>query len=137
MYLALYSNQNIDSKSKILAVELYNLTAKRMVFVKNNEKQRRLVRRLVTFGLSIIIYAVLLTMLVQLESAGEDSNIHNFPDAIWYSLVTLTTVGYGDISPALPIAQFFVFMESIIGSFYLAIMVASLVSIRLAQSQSD
>ena len=71
-------------------------------FVKNNEKQRRLVRRLVTFGLSIIIYAVLLTMLVQLESAGEDSNIHNFPDAIWYSLVTLTTVGYGDYYPSTP-----------------------------------
>ncbi|MEL7384055.1 MAG: two pore domain potassium channel family protein, partial [Pseudomonadota bacterium] len=30
----------------------------------------------------------------------------------------------------------FVFFEAIVGSFYLAIMVASLVSIRLAQAQS-
>ena len=61
----------------------------------------------------------------------------NLFNAMYFSFITLTTVGYGDISPALPIAQFFVFMESIIGSFYLAIMVASLVSIRLAQSQSQ
>ncbi|WP_299693540.1 potassium channel family protein [uncultured Vibrio sp.] len=58
----------------------------------------------------------------------------NLFNAMYFSFITLTTVGYGDISPALPIAQFFVFMESIIGSFYLAIMVASLVSVRLAQS---
>jgi voltage-gated potassium channel len=61
----------------------------------------------------------------------------NLFNAMYFSFITLTTVGYGDISPALPIAQFFVFMESIIGSFYLAIMVASLVSIRLTQSQSQ
>ena len=53
---------------------------------------------------------------------------------MYFSFITLTTVGYGDISPTLPIAQFFVFLESIIGSFYLAILVASLVSNRLSQS---
>mgnify|MGYP000618456289 CR=1 FL=1 len=70
--------------------------------MRNNEKKRRPVRRLVAFGLSIIIYAILLKMLIQLESAGEGTNIHNLPDAIWYSLVTLTTVGYGDYYPSTP-----------------------------------
>lgn len=63
--------------------------------------------------------------------------LNNLFNALYFSFITLTTVGYGDISPALPIAQFFVFLESIIGSFYLAIMVASLVSMRLAQSSQE
>lgn len=62
--------------------------------------------------------------------------LSNLFNALYFSFITLTTVGYGDISPTVPVAQFFVFFEAIVGSFYLAIMVASLVSIRLAQAQS-
>ncbi|OZS43173.1 potassium channel family protein [Photobacterium sanguinicancri] len=79
--------------------------------------------------------------LIQLELFPEAFNgieykpwIDNFFDAVYFSFITLTTVGYGDISPALPIPRFFVFIESILGGFYLAIMVASLVSSRLSQS---
>jgi len=63
--------------------------------------------------------------------------VENLFEVIYFSFITLTTVGYGDISPALPIPRFFVFIESILGSFYLAIMVASLVSSRLNQSDSN
>lgn len=69
-----------------------------------------------------------------LEAKPWLSNLFN---ALYFSFITLTTVGYGDISPTVPVAQFFVFFEAIVGSFYLAIMVASLVSIRLAQAQSE
>lgn len=79
--------------------------------------------------------------LIQLELFPEAFNgieykpwIDNLFDAVYFSFITLTTVGYGDISPALPIPRFFVFIESILGGFYLAIMVASLVSSRLSQS---
>ncbi|WP_045405364.1 potassium channel family protein [Vibrio jasicida] len=69
-----------------------------------------------------------------LEAKPWLSNLFN---TLYFSFITLTTVGYGDISPTVPVAQFFVFFEAIVGSFYLAIMVASLVSIRLAQAQSE
>ncbi|ROV59836.1 two pore domain potassium channel family protein [Vibrio ponticus] len=58
----------------------------------------------------------------------------NFFHMLYFSFITLTTVGYGDVSPAIPLAKFFVFMQSIIGSFYVAILVASLVSAKLSQS---
>lgn len=61
----------------------------------------------------------------------------NIFEVVYFSFITLTTVGYGDISPALPIPRFFVFIESILGSFYLAIMVASLVSNRLNQAPRE
>ena len=60
----------------------------------------------------------------------------NFSDAAYYSFVTLTTLGYGDISPVVPIARFLVYMEAIFGVFYMAILVASLIGIRTSEMQS-
>lgn len=61
---------------------------------------------------------------------------HNFADAAYYSFVTLTTLGYGDISPVTPLARFLVYMEAIVGVFYTAILVASLVGVRISAIQS-
>lgn len=55
----------------------------------------------------------------------------------YFSFVTLTTLGYGDISPATPFAQVIVYMEAIAGVFYMAIVVASLVSAGLAQTHEN
>ena len=56
----------------------------------------------------------------------------NFSAVAYYSYVTLTTLGYGGISPVVPIARFLVYMEAITGGLYMAILVASLVGIRLS-----
>lgn len=55
----------------------------------------------------------------------------NFSQVSYFSFVTLTTLGYGDISPKNSITQFFVYSEAIVGIFYMAIIVSSLVSARL------
>ncbi|MCW8964071.1 MAG: potassium channel family protein [Gammaproteobacteria bacterium] len=60
----------------------------------------------------------------------------NFADAAYYSFVTLTTLGYGDISPVAPIARFLVYMEAIFGVFYMAILVASLIGISTSTMRS-
>ena len=60
----------------------------------------------------------------------------NFADAAYFSFVTLTTLGYGDISPVTPIARFLVYMEAIVGVFYMAILVASLIGIRTSRLRS-
>ncbi len=60
---------------------------------------------------------------------------HNFADVAYYSFVTLTTLGYGDISPVAPIAKFLVYMEAVVGVFYMAILVASLVGVGINEAQ--
>ena len=60
--------------------------------------------------------------------------LDNFSAAIYFSFVTITTLGYGDISPVLPLARFLVTMEAIVGVFYMAIVVASLIGVRMSSS---
>ncbi|SMY33350.1 potassium channel family protein [Photobacterium andalusiense] len=61
----------------------------------------------------------------------------NFADAAYFSFVTLTTLGYGDILPITPIAKVFAYLEAIVGVFYMAIVVSSLVSSSRVQYFND
>jgi voltage-gated potassium channel len=60
----------------------------------------------------------------------------NMQDVIYFSFVTITSLGYGDILPVTSLARFFTYMQVVTGQFYMAILVASLIGIRLAQHSS-
>lgn len=46
---------------------------------------------------------------------------------LYFSIVTMTTVGYGDITPATPIAQICAALEAAFGTLYLAILIGRIV----------
>ncbi|MCK4869670.1 MAG: two pore domain potassium channel family protein [Gammaproteobacteria bacterium] len=48
-------------------------------------------------------------------------------DFIYYSFVTLTTLGYGDITPITQLSQVFSWLEAVTGQMYLTILIAQLV----------
>ena len=56
-----------------------------------------------------------------------ETEVGVYPRLFFFSFVTLTTLGYGDMTPASPIARSFALLESITGVLYVAVMVASLV----------
>jgi hypothetical protein len=55
-------------------------------------------------------------------------------DFIYLSFVTLSTLGYGDITPTTIPGQTVVWMEAILGQIYLAVLIARLVSLQIMHS---
>ena len=49
-------------------------------------------------------------------------------DWLYFSFVTMTTLGYGDITPISATAKTFSYLQAVFGQFYIAILVAGLVS---------
>lgn len=54
----------------------------------------------VSVVLVLTLYSVLLVALIQLESNEPHTTIRNLSDGIWFLIATLSTVGYGDATPA-------------------------------------
>jgi hypothetical protein len=67
-------------------------------------------------------------------STGEFSSQADF---IYFSFVTMTTLGYGDILPVGPLARSFTIMFSVAGQLYLTMIIAILVGKYLNAKQSD
>jgi voltage-gated potassium channel len=65
--------------------------------------------------------------------AGANANFEGF-DAFYFSFITLCTVGYGDVTPLSKVARVLAITEAITGMFYMALLVARLVS---AYSSAD
>lgn len=66
-----------------------------------------------------------------LNPAAFSREFTNFWEIIYFSFTTLTTVGYGDITPKSPLAMLFSNLEGIVGQLFLTIFVARLVGLHI------
>ena len=57
-------------------------------------------------------------------------------DLIYFSFTTLTTLGYGDITPASGVARTLAYLEAVVGQIYLVVLVAQLVGKHISQSEN-
>jgi len=89
-------------------------------------------------GLIWVMLYLLLAEFIPNAFSGLESSTwqENFPDFIYFSFVTLTTLGFGDLLPTSPLARFLVYIEAILGVFYMAIVVSSLVSAGISDVQA-
>lgn len=55
----------------------------------------------------------------------------------YFSFVTLTTLGYGDIVPVHPLARSLAFIEAIVGPLFVAVLIARLVALQIIDAQRD
>ena len=114
-------------------------TAKQVLFTGDIDGNK-ILGAICIYLLMGLIWAVLYTLL-QLNLSTAFNGISNsnswfalFPEFIYFSFVTITTLGFGDVAPTLPLARFLVYLEAIIGQLYLAILVASLVGSHLSSA---
>ena len=67
---------------------------------------------------------------------GGVTETHRFPVLLYFSLTTLTTIGFGDITPLSLHARYAAVAEGVTGQFYLAILVARLVGMQMGRAAS-
>ncbi len=60
----------------------------------------------------------------------------NMRDLVYFSFVTLTTLGYGDVTPRSSSARTLATLEALVGQLYLVILIARLVSVRATEAQT-
>ncbi len=74
----------------------------------------------------IVFFVAMLTMVVILGTLmylieGEESGFNSIPESIYWAIVTLTTVGYGDLAPQTAIGQAFASFVMIMGYAVIAV----------------
>jgi hypothetical protein len=89
-------------------------------------------------GISIFSFATDYTCLYQFEhstfegvSTYADSYIYNLYQFFYFSVITFSTVGYGDISPVSEIAKFVVMLEIFLSFFIIVFALANIKKIHL------
>ena len=66
-----------------------------------------------------------------------DSTVIVWADLLYFSFATLTTLGYGDITPVLPLVRILAVLEAAVGVLYVAVLVARLVAMYAPASPKD
>ncbi|MBJ6367201.1 ion transporter [Snuella sedimenti] len=66
------------------------------------------------FLFTVIIISIILGTIMYLVE-GDDAGFTSIPASVYWCIVTLTTVGYGDISPTTPLGQFIASIVMILG----------------------
>lgn len=83
-------------------------------------------RRALAGALLLLVAAVLFasTGMHYLEQHAQPDKFGSVPDAAWWAIATLTTVGYGDVAPITPVGRFFGSIVMVAGLCILALPVA-------------
>jgi hypothetical protein len=109
----------------------------RYVLTSTRVTADRIFAAIVAYQLAALGFAVLFHLIV-----GLDPRSFAFPQAtpsvesdgllvqlIYFSFVTIATLGYGDIVPRSPLAQMISTVEATLGQFYIAVVIAWLVGV--------
>jgi hypothetical protein len=116
------------------------LAISRNVFITDKITADRIVGSICIYLLIGMFFAFVYTALIIIWpdayslDVGRLSEIQEFRELLYFSYITLTTVGYGDIIPTMPFTRILSCMEAVIGPVYLVIMVARLVGMHISQA---
>ena len=89
------------------------------------EERRAFTASFYVLGVVLVLAATLLHLV---EHQAQPEHFGSIPDAMWWAVITLTTVGYGDVSPVTPLGKLFGGMVAILGVCTVALLTGILAS---------
>jgi hypothetical protein len=110
------------------------------IFKERNVSSNVIYASIVVYLLLAVMWAFIFKVVESLQPgsftvphqiAGEGRALFSY-----YSFVTITTLGYGDIAPIKGLARAFSILEAVVGQTYLVILVSRLVGINIAQAMN-
>ncbi len=76
----------------------------------------------------VLIIATILLFLIPIPIVLIEPSIETFADALWWAVVTTTTVGYGDLSPETPIGRILAVVLMVVGIGIIGTLTSSITS---------
>jgi hypothetical protein len=116
--------------------------ALKQVVVGTEISANRLIGAVCVYLLLGVIWAMAYTLL-DVFAPGSFEGISRVDDPGWqsewlyFSFVTMTTLGYGDLLPLSATARALAYMQAVAGQFYIAVLVAGLVSAYISDRQNQ
>jgi hypothetical protein len=114
----------------------------RATFAPGRVTYHRVIGAVLLYLTVAVIFSALYTFIGSLvPSAFSGMKVEDGPalasQLIYFSFATLTTTGYGDVSPVHPIARSLCNIESVIGQLYPATLLARLVTLEIAHRNRE
>jgi voltage-gated potassium channel Kch len=97
-------------------------------------KHHGLFRVLIAAAGTLVIGAWLVLLF---EEHAKGSNIHNYPDALWWAIVTVTTVGYGDRFPVTGGGRTVAVILMLVGIGLIGVLTATVASVFIKEHTDD
>jgi voltage-gated potassium channel len=131
--------QKLDVVTLLLLLSFFLLTLKyaaQQILKPGRISGNQLYGSVCVYLLLGLVWSVLYLLLIEFQPGSfygvpEGTSILNFTGMTYFSFVTLTTLGFGEILPVTPLARFLVYMEAVAGILYIAIFVSSLIGLRI------
>lgn len=96
---------------RVLKLTRYNTALKTFGMVLNREKRAFAAAMFITMLITILSGAIV----YEFEHLAQPEKFDTMPRAMYWAVITLASVGYGDISPVTPIGQAFTMFLAILG----------------------
>lgn len=78
-------------------------------------------RKILVFFFAVILITMVAGATMYVVEHQKNPNFHSIPQSIYWAIVTLTTVGYGDVSPVTPLGKFLASFIMLLGYCIIAV----------------
>ena len=143
LWLKYFFNYEVFAATSMMIGVLFTIvvTAHTLAFIIKSETVTREViyAAMVVYLLGAQLWALVYTFLDLIDPASFNlpQGQSDFLIFEYYSFVTLTTLGYGDITPLTKVAKAFSVLEAVVGQLYLVVVVAWFVGMRVSRKSNE